>query len=155
MNKEQLLKNFDLKHVLLGSFLSFGNRLQKAVDRFYPEVSCKQFFLLMGLSVFKESPPTLNELSDLLGSSHQNIKQIAIKLEKNGFIKICQDTEDRRKLRVEQTEKLRNMGEQYQVKEKEFMDLFYQGISDEELEITARVIGRLEENVKYVKGWDD
>ena len=34
-----------------------------------------------------KEPPTLKELSDILGSSHQNVKQILLKLEKKNFKK--------------------------------------------------------------------
>ena len=38
-----------------------------------------------------KEPTTLKELSDILGSSHQNVKQILLKLEKKGFIKFEED----------------------------------------------------------------
>ena len=49
------------------------------------------FFFLICLSLFREDPPTLKELSELMGTSHQNVKQIALKLERKGFISILRD----------------------------------------------------------------
>lgn len=43
--------------------------------------------------------PTVNELADIMGSSHQNVKQILLKLEKKGFVYIAVDENDKRKQR--------------------------------------------------------
>ena len=39
-----------------------------------------------------------------MGSSHQNVKQILLKLEKKGFVSISVDEQDKRKQRIELTD---------------------------------------------------
>ena len=68
------LKNYPAPYVLFGSLLAMGNRLQAAGDRFYDEITTKQWFVLAVLENFS-APPTLGELARGVGSSHQNVKQ--------------------------------------------------------------------------------
>ena len=73
------------EYYLLGLLSAFQNRFQASADGIMKEISWKQFFAVICINMCKE-PPTLKELSDIVGSSHQNMKQILIKLEKKGFI---------------------------------------------------------------------
>ena len=147
MERDKLLQGMDTGKALFGLFFAFGNRLQAAGDAFYEEITCKQFFLLICLSLFTEEPPTINDLSRVMGSSHQNVKQIVNKLEKSGFVMTLCDQEDKRKIRVMPTEKLAELGEKYEQQENEFMKQFYEGISEEELQLTFRVMSKLESNL--------
>ncbi len=146
MDREELLQGMDLKKALFGTFFVFNNRLQAAGDSFYEGITVKQFFLLICLSVFKEDP-TIKELSRLMGSTHQNVKVIADKLERKGYIRIYKDDADRRKLRVALTEKMREIDTVYEEREEEFMKKFYAGPSEDELETTYKTIIRLEQNL--------
>ncbi len=74
------------EYFLLGLMSAFENRFQTIADNVMKEISWKQFFAIICITMCKE-PPTINELSEILGSSHQNVKQILLKLEKKGFIK--------------------------------------------------------------------
>ena len=61
------LKNYPAPYVLFGSLLAMGNRLQAAGDRFYDEITTKQWFVLAVLETFS-APPTLGELARGVGS---------------------------------------------------------------------------------------
>lgn len=148
MDREELLKDVGSKKVLFGLFFSFANRLQAVGDTFYDEITCKQFFALICLSLFQDNDPTINELSEVMGSSHQNVKQIINKLENKGFVKVYKDELDKRKQRVCITEKLKNLELKYNEKEKEFMNQLYEGISIHDVETTIRVIKTMEDNLK-------
>ena len=63
-----------MKPFLLGLLSAFDNRYQAAADAYFKEITWKQFFAIICINLCKE-PPTLNELSDVMGSSHQNVKQ--------------------------------------------------------------------------------
>lgn len=73
------LPAYRAEYLLFGALLAYGNRLQALGDGFYREVTTKQWFLLACLELF-EAPPTLGELADAMGCSHQNTKQLALKL---------------------------------------------------------------------------
>ena len=84
-------------YYLLGLLSAFENRFQAMADNLMKEISWKQFFAVICINLCKE-PPTLKELSEVLGSSHQNVKQILLKLEKKGFITFRPDESDKRKI---------------------------------------------------------
>lgn len=147
MNKEEVLQNMDVKHALFGTFFSFNNRLQTAGDAFYKEITCKQFFLMICLSLFQEEPPTINELSIIMGSTHQNVKQIVNKLEEAGYVETKQDEVDKRKLRVSATEKISILSEKYKEQESSFMNGFYEGISETDIKAVFSILTRLEKNL--------
>ena len=83
-------------YFLHGLLSAFENRFQAMADNVIKEISWKQFFAIICISICRE-PPTINELSDILGSSHQNVKQILLKLEKKNFIRFQEDKTDKRK----------------------------------------------------------
>ena len=90
---------------LIGLLSAFENCFQTVADSFFEEITWKQFFAIICINLCKDNP-TINELSDIMASSHQNVKQILLKLEKNNreknlgetstkvqndiFIKYCQ-----------------------------------------------------------------
>lgn len=150
MNRDDLLKGMEDERTLFGLFFAFGNRLQAAGDSFYEEITCKQFFLLICLSLFEE-PPTVNELSDVMGSSHQNVKQIINKLAEKKFVKVVLDSKDKRKMRIQMTHKMDELKHKYYQQEIDFMNQLYQGIQKEEIAITLKTILQLEKNLIKIK----
>lgn len=144
-------KDYDHEHFLFGMLFAIGNRLQTIGDGFYEELTCKQWLVMAGISLFEANPPTLNELADTIGSSHQNIKQIILKLEKAGFVEIYGDEKDRRKTRVKLKEKSFELSQKYQQKEIEFMSELYDGIEEEHLKITTETIAKMERNLIKIK----
>ena len=72
-------------YFLLGLLSAFDNRFQAMADRLIGEISWKQFFTIICIQLCKESP-TLQQLADVMGTSHQNCKQLLLKLEKKGFV---------------------------------------------------------------------
>ena len=90
-------------YFLLGLLSAFENRFQAVADSAMKEISWKQFFAIICIKMCKEKP-TVKELAEIMGSSHQNVKQILLKLEKKGFVSISLDENDKRKQRIELTE---------------------------------------------------
>ena len=72
-------------YFLLGLLTAFDNRFQASADRTMGEISWKQFFAVICTDLCRE-PPTLKELAEIMGCSHQNAKQILLKLHKKGFV---------------------------------------------------------------------
>lgn len=83
-----------MEYFLLGLLSAFDNRFQAMADKTMEEISWKQFFAIICINLCKENP-TIKELAEIMGSSHQNVKQILLKLEKKGFVKITLDEKDR------------------------------------------------------------
>ncbi len=151
MRIDDVRSRYDNKHFLFGLFFSFGNRLQAAGDAFYDEITSKQFFLSICLGIFGQEAPTLGELADVFGSSHQNVKQIINKMEKSGYVITFTDPDDKRKVRVKGTEKLTLLGEKYNEKGSWFLEQLFRGIDDNDLEVTCRTMAAIENNLINLK----
>ena len=111
------------------------------------EISWKQFFAIICINMCKE-PPTLKELSDILGSSHQNVKQILLKLEKKGFIRFEQDEADKRKQRVVLTKTCMKFCEKNDDMSHRTMMKMFEGIPEKDLKITIQTIIKIEKNLQ-------
>ncbi len=81
-----------------------------------------------------------------MGSSYQNVKQILLKLEKKEFIRIYIDEEDKRKQRVELTEKCIRFCADNDEKSSMAMEAMFQGITEEQLRVTIGTIMKMEDN---------
>lgn len=79
-----------------------ANRLQSIMDRGMEDITAKQWLALTMLGAFPE-PPTLKDISDLSGVTHQSMRQIVDRLEEKGLIEIIPDTKDKRAIRLVKT----------------------------------------------------
>lgn len=147
MEPREMINSMDKRFALFGYFFAMSNRLQTVGDRFYEEITCKQFFLMICLRLFENGAPTINELSEIMGCSHQNVKSIAGKLEEKGYLEIRPDSDDARKLRICLTKKADSLAQKYQKKELDFIDMLFTGISDKQIETTFKTLEKMEENI--------
>ncbi len=137
----------ETSYFLLGLLSAFDNRFQAVADRMIGEVSWKQFFAIICINLCKDSP-TIKELAEIMGSSHQNVKQILLKLEKKEFVNISVDSKDKRKQRVELTEKCIAFCNANDEKSNRAIRTMFDGISEEQLRITIQTIMQMEDNLK-------
>lgn len=134
---------------LLGLLSAFDNRLQASADHFFEEITWKQFFAIICINICKESP-TIKDLAEVMGSSHQNVKQILLKLEKKGFIEMIPDEKDKRKQRIILTERCLQFCEKNDEESKKRIARIYEGIDDRQLMITIQTIMKMERNVETI-----
>lgn len=134
-------------YYLIGLLSAFENRFQAMADSMMKEISWKQFFAIICINMCKE-PPTIKELSDVLGSSHQNVKQILIKLEGKGFVEFREDAEDKRKQRIVLTKKCQKFCEKNNGMSMQIMAKMFEGVSEKDIQTTVRTITRIEKNLK-------
>ena len=132
---------------LIGLLSAFENRFQAVADSFFEEITWKQFFAIICINLCRESP-TINELSEVMGSSHQNVKQILLKLEKKGFVEMIADEKDRRKQRIVTTKKCEDFCQRNDQGSKIQMNKIFEGISQEQLVTTIQTISQMERNLK-------
>ena len=86
-----------------------NNKLQYIIDKELQkdQLTTKQFLLIAAIEKAFDRPPSLKEVAYALGTSHQNVKQIANQLQRKGFIALEKDPDDRRVTRLNVTEKNR------------------------------------------------
>lgn len=154
MTIEEVIKNENVdftgtppSYYLLGLISAFENRFQAMADSTMKEISWKQFFAIICINMCKE-PPTLKELSDILGSSHQNVKQILLKLERKNFIEFQTDESDKRKQRIILTDSCRRFCEKNNEMSINIMGKMFDGIPEKDMVTTIQTITKIESNLK-------
>ena len=153
-NEEMNMNNVEFGNMppqafLLGLLSAFDNRYQAAADAFFKEITWKQFFAIICINLCKEAP-TINELSDVMGSSHQNVKQILLRLEKKGFISTVADQKDKRKQRIIVTDAARNFMDENDnngQQSRYIIGRIFDGIGEENLMTTIQTIMKMERNL--------
>ena len=150
LNDEDL--NFDgieSSFFLLVLISAFENRYQAKADAFFEDISWKQFFAIICINLCKESP-TIKDIAAIMGSSHQNVKQILIKLEKRGYVEIVSDDKDKRKQRVVLTEKTLKLCAEQDMASKEVVGRIFSGVDEDEIKTVIKVLLKLEDNLKQI-----
>lgn len=157
MNFEEVMQsekvdfsNTDTPFFLLGLLSAFDNRYQAKADSFFEEISWKQFFAIICIDLCKESP-TIKELAEIMGSSHQNVKQILLKLERKGFVEILTDEQDKRKQRILLTEKTSAFCNEHEEGSRKVVEAIFKGISREQMQATIQTIMRMEQNLNQLE----
>ncbi len=133
-------------YYLLGLLSAFDNRFQATADRLIGEISWKQFFTIICINLCKENP-TLRQLADVMGTSHQNCKQLLIKLEKKGFVALTPDPMDKRKQRITLTPACLAFCQQNDERSMALMAQMFQGIPQEDILATIRTITQMEKQL--------
>ena len=139
----------DLSYFLIGLLSAFDNRFQAIADKSMREISWKQFFAIICINLCKESP-TIKELAEIMGSSHQNVKQILNKLEDKGFVRTISDEKDKRKQRIIITEKTKAFCEEHEEGSQRIVKKIFEGIDTNDIGIAIRTIMQMEENLEEV-----
>ncbi len=139
----------ELSYFLLGLLSAFENRFQAVADSTMKEISWKQFFAIICINLCKDKP-TVKELAEIMGSSHQNVKQILLKLEKKGFVSITVDERDKRKQRIELTDYCRAFCAKNDEMTTNIMKKMFADVSQEQLETTIQTIIQIEDNLKEI-----
>jgi len=127
----------DKQKFIFGSLFLLSNKLQVIGDQYLgkDDMTTKQWFLTAMISQFRDNPPTLSEVAELMGSSRQNVKQLALKLEEKGFLRIEKDEQDARAVRLKLTEKSRTFWEKRQSRDEWFLRDLFEDFSEQEIDV--------------------
>lgn len=123
-----------------------GSRLQAEGDRFFETITLKQWLVLAQLEG-TDRACSLSELQRALGTSHQNIRQIAAKLEKKGYITISPDPDDSHAVSVNLAQETEEMPHLYRYKQISFLRTLFAAIPAADIDATLRVLKKIEGNL--------
>ena len=128
------------KYIIFALIFMLSNKLQTIGDSFFEEISTKLWFVLLVLGIMGSQSPTLTELAEAVGTSHQNVKQLVLKLEQKGFVEITKDNKDARRLRIKATPKCQEFSQEYHEKSADFMEKLFGQFRSEDLKVTEEVM---------------
>lgn len=139
----------DKQKYIFGSLFLLANKLQVVGDQYLGEegMTTKQWFLTAMISQFYDAPPTLSEMAELMGSSRQNVKQLALKLQEKDFLTIKKDEKDARIIRLKLTEKSQIFWEKREKQDDEFIQDLFKNCNNEEINTVCNVFNKLFENL--------
>ncbi|HCX02994.1 MAG: winged helix-turn-helix transcriptional regulator [Tissierellales bacterium] len=144
MNKERI----DLEREVLVRIFQLSNKLQVFLDNQLKneQLTGKQLLLMVAIDSFKNDPG-FSEISKRFGSSRQNVKQLALKLRKNGYVQIYTDKLDARYKRV----KLTNQAKEYWRKRDEsdlmFLNEMFKVVSDDNMTILQESMMKIDDTI--------
>ena len=132
MSKIESLKD---QKFIFGSVQIVANKMDTLLERELKEygITSKQWFLMVVIENTFHKPPTIKEAAKAMGSSHQNVKQIALKLEQKGLIILEKDKKDSRVTRIRLTDQSYMFSKTIQKKAGTFTSGLFMGIAEEEM----------------------
>lgn len=139
-------ENFAPPFVLIALMSRFLNRYQAAANAFFKEMSWQQMFFLNGVTLFREAP-SIKDMADFLGCTHQNANKLYAKLLQDGYIASRQDEKDRRIQRIFLTDKALNFLADHKVGSSVSVKEIFSVVSDDEMEILIDVMAKLTESI--------
>lgn len=127
------LESLDKRLIIFGNLFRVANRLQSRMDAQMRDLTAKQWFVILMLEMF-DAPPTLGQLAQASDSSHQNTKQLALKLQEKGFVRILSDPDDARAMRIIATDKCDAWDKENKEIAAAFVEAMFQGMTQAEIE---------------------
>lgn len=139
---------------ILGSLFVVTNILDTSLEHELSEfnVTTKQWLLSITIKTLFTSPPSLIDAAKAIGSSYQNVKQIALKLQDRGLVMIVPDEKDARITRLVMTEKFEEFWNRTLEKGDIFKKKLFEDISTDELSNFRNVLMKIWRNIESDKG---
>ena len=111
-------------------------------------LTTKQWFLLVMVGSKFEKPPALKEVARAMKTSHQNVKSIALKLQKNGFVELLADYNDRRVTRIKLRDNVEGYFKARSAEIEKYILALFEEVDTADLELTNRLIDKLIDNAE-------
>lgn len=155
MELEKIIKEYakdDLhrKQGIFASLFILQNKLQTAGDKLDPELTMKQWLLLAMAETF-EGPATLTEIGQMMGCSRQNVKKIALTLEKKGFVRLEKKEGDSRAVCLLQDERMKKYAQRVGAMQQEVLTLLFEDFSEEEIEALYQGVRKLYAGISKIE----
>ncbi len=146
MNKTELLTD---QQYIFGSIFIIANRIDTLLGREFTkfDVTTKQWLLSIIIDNLFNGPPTIKEVAKEMGSSHQNVKQLALKLEKKGYMTLEKDKTDSRVTRLKLSKHNLDFWEKLRLEGTIFTKGLFKDINKEEFEVARKVMRKILSNV--------
>jgi DNA-binding MarR family transcriptional regulator len=134
---------------IFGGIQVVANQMDTMLERELKEhnLTTKQWLLTVVVANTFDHDPTIKEVAKGMGSSHQNVKQVALKLEQKGFVVMTKDPHDARITRIKLTDAVASFGKASQEKSVLFTEKLFKGLSAEEMAMTRSTLEKLLANL--------
>jgi DNA-binding MarR family transcriptional regulator len=141
----------DKRLIVFGYLFRVANRLQSKMDSQMKDLTAKQWFVILALGLF-EQPPTLKQLASACDTSHQNTKQLVMKLAEKGFVTIHNDEKDGRAMRIAASDQCKQWDKDNEQIATQFVDSMFSGMNMDEIAHLSGSLMRIFENLDKIDG---
>ena len=154
---QRSLAQMEDRTFVFGSLFVTANLLETLLDRAFASygITSKQWLLLITIQSLFQEAPTVSQVAAAMGSSHQNIKQVALNLERRGFLRLEKSEQDARVTRLVVTDACRAFAEETQQAGEAFMKEAFSGVSGEDAHGARNTLFALWQNALNLKQQDD
>lgn len=145
--------NFDTLHrmqAIFSSIFVLQNRMQTAGEKLQTEISMKQW-LLLAMTECCQKPRTLTNIGNLMGCSRQNVKKLALALEKKGFVHL--QLSNSNSVLVELTEEVQRYTKEIGERQMKALSLLFSDFSEEEIEQLFFLYSKLYTGLERVENY--
>lgn len=154
LSKEKAMENeLNLiwkKKLLFASVFVHENQLHSIMDRYLTDISCKQWLLLVASDAFP-TMPCLSDVGKHMGCSRQNVKKLAVSLEKLGYIKLVTSKTDGRNLCIEILSKGKKIINDSVKLEKNVHDSIFKDFSESEINLYFELSNKMVKGFGYLE----
>ncbi|MGM0214722.1 MarR family winged helix-turn-helix transcriptional regulator [Enterococcus sp. AZ109] len=159
MDIKQLIEAFSKtrdsqQRAIFSSLFILGNRLQTSFDKMDPVVTLKQFMVLTMVKNGPEEGLTLTQVGELLGSSRQTAKKLALSLTKKELVSLQQSPQDKRKTLLTITNEGREYFAKVAMLHNEALNQLFEGYSDEEIAAFFKIFMKLYSGAERLEGFE-
>ena len=154
---QRSLAQMEDRTFVFGSLFVTANLLETLLDRVFAGygITSKQWLLLITIQSLFQEAPTVSQVAAAMGSSHQNVKQVALNLERRGFLRLEKSEQDARVTRLVVTDACRAFAEETQQAGEAFMKEAFSGVSAEDAHGARNALFSLWQNALNMKQQED
>lgn len=99
------MTRIEKEEFIIGLISLLGNKLNQIGDVIFPDITFKQWFLLIIIDKMEQDEKNINDIANCAGTTRQNIKKMLSLLEQKEYVVVSQSRSDGRSLKVQLTEK--------------------------------------------------
>ena len=138
---------------IIGAISLLSNGLTRFGDGVLPEITFRQWFLLMLISRMDEEEKSINSIAEYVGTTRQNVKKMLTSLEAKGYVAVSRSRQDASALKVELTQKAYQYLADYDEPLANETNRLFLLFSDEEIESFVSSLKKLRQSLEnYEEG---
>lgn len=145
--------NCDTPHrmqAIFSSIFILQNRMQTAGEKIQTQMSMKQWLLLAMVECCPK-PHTLTNLGSLMGCSRQNVKKLALALEKQGYARLIIGSNN--SVQIELTDKVAEYALEIGERHAQTLKLLFNDFTEEEIKQLFHLYSKLYAGVERVENY--
>jgi len=134
---------------VFGSVQIVANLIDTLLERELKDydLTSRQWFMTTVIHNSFDKPPTIKEVAAAMGSSHQNVKQVALKLAQKGLVLLEKDEKDARITRIRLTEQSGKLSHALETRAAAFTNELFKTIQPEEMAQARLVLEKMMRNL--------